>query len=138
MVLIFQERLLHFAFLFIQLQPSPTLKDSWPRVLSLLRECVVLTVLMTLPTTSSSSRTIGITDKGRLTPRCYFLLLLIAAEFVKKIPSFDDKKDQKDLQVLHTNDFAGNFINAKYYIARKKHCEWPVFSLASFANIVEL
>ncbi|GFR99136.1 protein dopey 1 [Elysia marginata] len=55
---------------------SAQLLDSWPSLLSLLRDCLQM----------------------NLSPPALFLLLQILHEFVQKTPSMEEKKHQKDLQ----------------------------------------
>ena len=66
---------------------------------------------LNLSTTAVESTNPVQQDKGKLTPRCYFLLILIVADFVKKVPPFEDKKDQKDLQVRSLCHCLGKFLS---------------------------
>ncbi|CAL1528923.1 unnamed protein product [Lymnaea stagnalis] len=69
--------LLQFFFAYVHnMTTIAQLLDSWPSLLSLLRECLQL----------------------NLSPPALFLLLQILHEFVLKTPTMEEKKHQKDLQ----------------------------------------
>uniref|UniRef100_A0A2C9KBU5 Uncharacterized protein n=1 Tax=Biomphalaria glabrata TaxID=6526 RepID=A0A2C9KBU5_BIOGL len=69
--------LLQFFFAYVRNTTTiAQLLDSWPSLLSLLRECLQM----------------------NLTPPALFLLLQILHEFVQKTPTMEEKKNQKDLQ----------------------------------------
>ncbi|ELU14591.1 hypothetical protein CAPTEDRAFT_134195 [Capitella teleta] len=68
--------LLQFFFAYVQRTPGAHLVDSWPSLLSLLKEGLQI----------------------NLSPPGHFILLALLSEFVQKIPMFDDRKDLKDLQ----------------------------------------
>ncbi|KAH9488781.1 Protein dopey-1 [Bulinus truncatus] len=69
--------LLQFFFAYVRNTTTiAQLLDSWPSLLSLLRECLQM----------------------NLSPPALFLLLQILHEFVQKTPTMEEKKNQKDLQ----------------------------------------
>jgi len=68
--------MLQFFYAYVQRTPGQQLVDSWQSLLSLLKDGLQLA----------------------LPPPGQFLLLAILNEFVQKIPTFEEKKDQKELQ----------------------------------------
>ncbi|XP_064627681.1 protein dopey-1-like isoform X4 [Lineus longissimus] len=73
--------MLQFFYAYVQQTTSMQLLDSWPSLLSLLKEGLQ----------------INLSAPGQ------FLLLAILNEFVQKMPPFEDKKDHKDVQVIHAS-----------------------------------
>nr|XP_026690200.1 protein dopey-1 isoform X2 [Ciona intestinalis] len=92
----FQESLLDFTLRFLQRQTSSAVRDAWPNLLSLVRECLALgpVVAPTNPSISGSNATLS----GKLSVRCHFFLLLLVSEYARRAAGSSDKKDQKDLQ----------------------------------------
>uniref|UniRef100_H2Y1R5 DOP1-like C-terminal domain-containing protein n=1 Tax=Ciona intestinalis TaxID=7719 RepID=H2Y1R5_CIOIN len=73
----FQESLLDFTLRFLQRQTSSAVRDAWPNLLSLVRECLALGPVVA-PTNPSISGSIS--------------------EYARRAAGSSDKKDQKDLQ----------------------------------------
>ena len=94
----FKECLLDFSLRYLRRQNVQSLKESWSSVLALLRDCLSLGPPVTPTGGSSTSGTAG-PGRRQLSPRFHFLLLLLVAEYAQRVPPFEDKKDQKDLQV---------------------------------------
>ncbi|KAL4233674.1 Protein dopey-1 [Mactra antiquata] len=70
--------MLQFFYAYVQRTSANQLNDSWPSLCSLLKDSLQI----------------------NLVPSGQFLLLLILNEFVQKIPSMVDKKNQKEIQEL--------------------------------------
>ncbi|XP_071800517.1 protein DOP1A-like isoform X4 [Asterias amurensis] len=94
--------MLQFVYCYIGRMSSTSVRDSWQSLLSLLKEGLQLT----------------------LAPPGQFLLLRILNEIVHKIPVFEDRKDQKELQevsqrlVEACNTIAGSSLEQSTWLRR--------------------
>uniref|UniRef100_H2Z8L8 DOP1-like C-terminal domain-containing protein n=1 Tax=Ciona savignyi TaxID=51511 RepID=H2Z8L8_CIOSA len=94
----FQESLLDFTLRFVQRQQSSAVRDAWPNLLSLVRECLALgsAVAPLQPYVAGSTATLS--GKRQISASCHFILLLLVSEYARRTATSIDKKDQKDLQ----------------------------------------
>ncbi|XP_022089796.1 protein dopey-1-like isoform X2 [Acanthaster planci] len=94
--------MLQFVFCYIGRMSIMSVRDSWQSLLSLLKEGLQL----------------GLAPPGQ------FLLLRILSEIVHKIPAFEDRKDQKELQevtqrlVEACNTIAGSSLEQSTWLRR--------------------
>ena len=101
-VFLSQECLLDFVFHYVQRQNRAALRDSRPGILGLVRECLATGPPLApfhfagLPPVGGSTALSS--GRKQLSPRSYFLLLLLLADFARKLQNYEDKKEQKEMQ----------------------------------------
>lgn len=99
-----QENILKILLHYMKSLKASVLSENWSFFLAILQETLAL------GSTQTSQNSVSVSSS--YSPNCHFLSLYLLSEYVKRVPSFPLKKDQRDMQ-----DIVGKCIETCNVIA---------------------